>query len=185
MINRDIFYSKLGTLFKKIDDDQRAGMEHLLTVWDKSYGADNIDEYLAYCLATVYHETARTMQPIEEYGRGHGRPYGPSGFWGRGYVQLTWRANYEHATKCLNKLGIECDLVTYPKQALDETIASNILFQGMIEGWFTGKKLADYFDEKSSDPLHARRIINGMDCAANIAGYFKIFLKALNAADPT
>ncbi len=27
-------------------------------------------------LATVYHETAKTMQPIEEYGRGVGRDYG-------------------------------------------------------------------------------------------------------------
>ncbi|NMU84411.1 hypothetical protein HKB16_16180, partial [Vibrio parahaemolyticus] len=26
--------------------------------------------YLAYSLATVYHETAYNMQPVEEYGKG-------------------------------------------------------------------------------------------------------------------
>lgn len=184
MINRDIFYSKLSGLFRRINTTQRAGFEHLLTVWDTTY-SDNIDEYLAYCLATTYHETAQTMQPIEEYGRGHGRPYGPSGFYGRGYVQLTWRANYEHATTCLTKMGVKCDLVHDPKQALDETIASHVLYKGMIEGWFTGKKLANYFDDTTEDAPHARRIINGLDCADKIAGYYHHFKDAIYAADPS
>lgn len=37
----------------------------------------------AYCLAATFHETARRMQPIAEIVRGWGKPYGPSGFWGR------------------------------------------------------------------------------------------------------
>ena len=30
----------------------------------------------AYILATTWHETATTMLPIAEYGKGGGRPYG-------------------------------------------------------------------------------------------------------------
>lgn len=178
MINKDIFYKKIRSLFKVLNKDQMAGLESLLAAWEKSYLA-NPPEYLAYCLATAYHETAQTMQPIEEYGRGQGRAYGKTGFWGRGYVQLTWKANYVKATKCLNKAGIECDLVKNPKQAMDETIAAYVMYQGMIDGWFTGKKLSNYFDADSHDPVHARRIINGMDCADKIAGYYKIFKPAI------
>jgi hypothetical protein len=41
----------------------------------------------------------------------------------------------------------------------------------MKEGWFTGKKLSDYVTLQRSDFTGARRIINGTDCAALIAGY--------------
>ncbi|TOE35570.1 hypothetical protein CGJ43_25525, partial [Vibrio parahaemolyticus] len=57
-------------------------------------------QYLAYVLATTYHETGHTMKPIEEWGKGQGRPYGEPDpetgqtYYGRGYVQLTWLANY-------------------------------------------------------------------------------------------
>ncbi len=51
--------------------------------------------HLAYMLATAFLETAKTMQPIAEYGKGTGRKYGVKGKYGqvpygRGYVQLTW-----------------------------------------------------------------------------------------------
>ena len=32
--------------------------------------------WAAYALATAFHETGRTMQPIPEWGRGQGKPYG-------------------------------------------------------------------------------------------------------------
>ncbi len=102
---------------------------------------------LAYVLATTIHETARTMQPIEEYGRGKGRAYGKTGFWGRGFVQLTWDYNYRKATTELRKLGVLTaaeDLVKTPALAMRMDAAATILFHGMISGWFTGKKLSDY-----------------------------------------
>lgn len=85
------------------------------------------------------------MQPIREYGRGRGRAYGARdrqtghAYFGRGYVQLTWKANYALAG---GKLGL--DLVANPDLALDPGAAARILFLGMAEGWFTGKRLADY-----------------------------------------
>ena len=153
--------------------------------------------FVAYALATAFHETARTMQPICEYGKGHGRAYGvPAGpahqiYFGRGYVQLTWWKNYATATARLRQKGVigaDVDLVKNPDLALRPDVAAGILVFGMLEGWFTGRKLADYFAGTRSDWVDARRIINGSDRAAQIAGYALHFYHALgvaNAAAPT
>ena len=47
----------------------------------------------------------------------------------------------------------------------------------MVEGWFTGKKLSDYFNEKT-DYINARKIVNGLDKADIIAGYAKVLYSA-------
>ncbi|QRY66229.1 hypothetical protein JVX98_03870 (plasmid) [Ensifer sp. PDNC004] len=59
--------------------------------------------------------------------------------------------------------------------------AIRILFDGMIGGLFTGKKLADYFNQVANDPVGARAIIS-TDKASLIAGYYRSFLDALEAA---
>jgi len=129
-------------------------------------------------LGTAYHETAQTMQPVPEIGKGRGRAYGAQVdgkvYYGRGYVQLTWRSNYEAMSKVVGE-----DLVADPDLALQPDIAAKVMFYGMEHGSFTGKKLADYFDGAKSDWLHARRIINGMDRAAQIALYAREFYQAL------
>ncbi|CAO4148995.1 hypothetical protein [Methylorubrum aminovorans] len=125
------------------------------------------------------------MQPIEEYGRGKGKSYGPTGFWGRGFVQLTWEENYAKATKRLRQLGYlraDEDLVKTPKLAMRLDVAAAILFYGMVEGWFTGKKLADYFGGGRYEPVGARRIINGTDKDDLIAGQCGSMVDALRAA---
>lgn len=145
---------------------------------------------LAYLLATTYHETAKTMQAIEEYGKGKGRPYGKklkmSGkpyttpdqiYYGRGFVQLTWYENYDKMGKLL---GI--DLLNHPAWALKTDIATKIIFEGMIRGTFTGKKLLDYLNPSKKDYKGARKIINGTDKDVLIAGYAEKFEKALIAA---
>src|SRR4051794_24252875 len=86
--------------------------------------------WTAYALATAYHETASTMQPVREYGGStyFTRMYDVTGarpqmalangnkcagdgpkYCGRGYVQLTWKNNYARA-------GQQCgvDLVSNP-----------------------------------------------------------------------
>jgi hypothetical protein len=141
-------------------------------------------QFLAYMLATAWHETARTMQPIEEYGHGHGRQYGrpvgPYGkiYFGRGFVQLTWLSNYERAAA---ELGV--DLVRFPEKALELGNATLILFASMELGWFTGKKLADYIGPNGADYVNARRIVNGTDLAEKIAGYARGFEAALRKAN--
>lgn len=180
--NRKKFFDAVRKSFGPLKQSQVDGFNFILSAWEREYPKGDV-RYLAYPLATTWHETAATMQPIEEYGRGKGRKYGPTGFWGRGYVQLTWDYNYKKASEKLKALyGIDVDLVKNPEKALDPQIAVLIMFAGMIEGWFTGRRLAQYFNSTVDDPENARRIINGTDRAAKIAGYHKAFLAALKEA---
>jgi hypothetical protein len=141
-------------------------------------------EWLAYILATAFHETAQTMQPIAEYGKGKGKKYGVKGKYGqvpygRGFVQLTWDENYEKADK---ELGLNGALLKNFDLALQLDIATAILFAGMEEGWFTGKKLSDYIHDAVVDYVNSRRIVNGTDRATMIATYAREFEVALEAA---
>jgi len=144
--------------------------------------------WIAYILATVYHETASTMRPIEEYGKGAGYRYGKkikrSGlpyttpdqiYYGRGFIQLTWYENYQLFGRLLN-----IDLLNQPDLALQVDIATEILIEGMTKGDFTGKYLEIYFNDKITDWVNARKIVNGLDKAVLIAGYGKTFFSALS-----
>lgn len=165
----------------------------------------------AYMLATVYHETAHTMQPIEEYGKGRRYIYGrwrtnsrgvrfcytdgtrkrvytsvefPHLYYGRGYVQLTWLSNYLRAGRELGAmLDYPNQLADKPDLALRPDVAAAVLTLGMQHGWFTGKRLADYVNAYKQDYRNARRVINGTDKADLIAGYAVIFQQALEAID--
>lgn len=132
---------------------------------------------LAYLLATAYHETAHTMRPVREYGSENylrSKPYYP--YVGMGYVQLTWKANYQKASE---KLGV--DFVSNPQKLLEPAYSAEIIALGMKEGWFTGKKLSDYITLQKSDFVGARRIVNGTDKASLIAGYAKEYDEQLKA----
>ncbi|MHC2016296.1 hypothetical protein [Methylobacterium sp. CM6247] len=185
-----------------LSQGQVSGMEAILDACPPDLGSDS----LAYCLATAFHETARTMLPIKEYGGTayYTKMYDPAGsrpavakalgntipgdgakFAGRGYVQLTGRANYRRATGELQNRGYltrSQDLTQTPDSAMVPDIAAAIMFIGMQEGWFTGRKLSDYFGPTKSIPVGARAIINGTDKASTIAGYFRGFQTALLAA---
>jgi hypothetical protein len=174
--NRKAFFDAVrGSAFGgRLVQSQVDGCERILDWWDANYaGWDK--RHLAYVLATVCWETGHTMQPIEEVGRGAGKPYGPQ-WYGRGLVQLTWERNYRLA---FEKLGI--NLVAEPDLAKHWPVALAILFRGMGEGWFTGKKLADYFNDRTDDPTGAREIVNGHDHATEIAAMHRGFLSALDA----
>ena len=164
---------------------QAEGIKLILEAWEKYDSLTDIRQ-LAYILATVKHETANTYRPIEEYGKGAGRAYGATvnghRYYGRGYVQLTWKENYEKMTKRLKLLGVECDLVNNHEKALDSRSAAAIMFAGMEEGLFTGTNLKDYFNEYDENPVEARKIINGKDKAKMIAGYYYEFKNALQVA---
>ena len=187
--------------FGKLSESQVSAFNHIVSAMD----ADKSISYPqgAYILATIWHETATTMQPIAEYGKGKGRIYGtwyrnskdqlytfkdgskttaylsddyPYLYYGRGYVQLTWWANYDKAS---NKLGY--DYTQNPDLVMKKEHAVKIILLGMKEGWFTGRKLSDYINQSKKDYLNARRIINGMDKASLIAGYAETFEKALRS----
>jgi len=135
--------------------------------------------HAAYMLATVRHECQRTWRPIEEYGKGSGRKYGLPAkngkvYYGRGYVQLTWAENYQAMGQAL---GV--DLYGKPELACNPDIAYKIMSRGMRKGSFTGVKLSTYINGEECDYPHARKIINGMDCAEMIAGYAVEFERML------
>ena len=182
LINRKFFfdYVRKALFGNALNKGQVEGMDALLDVWEESYAKED-DRWLAYVLATAFHETAFTMQPIEEYGKGKGHPYGVKdpttgkAYYGRGFVQLTWKANYKSLG---TKLGV--DLVKKPELALELDIATKITFLGMMEGIFTGKKLDDFFSGTTEDWYHARRIINGLDKAEAIGKYGKKFYAAIS-----
>lgn len=189
VLDRSVFYNAIRKpLFAgRLSASQVSGIEAILDACP----AIMPTEPLAYCFSTVHHETDRTMQPIKEYGRGkekaYGKPAGPHKqvYYGRGDIQLTWLANYQNANERLHKFGLltaDEDLVRTPDLAMRPDIASAILFHGMIEGWFTGKKLSDYFGHGKSNPKGARAIINGTDKTSLIAGYFIHYRAALTAA---
>jgi putative chitinase len=168
---------------------QVAGLSVILDVWESPACDMKNIHFLAYMLATAHHETARTMQPIEEYGKGRGRPYGHPNpvtgatYYGRGYVQLTWDYNYHKMDKLL---GLGDALYMHPDKALEPPIAAKIMFEGMELGSFTGRKLADYAvlgaHGGSFNYVQARKIINGMDKASLIATYARQYEFALKAS---
>lgn len=173
----------------KLKAAQVSGIEGLLDAYLKQTGKAADTRHLAYMLATVFHETGGLMQPVRETfaktdadaraklsKRAYVKPDPVTGhsYYGRGLVQITWRTNYENAGK---KLGLP--LVTDPDMTLRPDVAVKITVLGMIEGWFTGKPLSRYFNDGLTDPKNARRVINGLDRAEDIAVYYHSFYDAL------
>ncbi|HHX31084.1 MAG TPA: hypothetical protein GX712_00650 [Bacteroidales bacterium] len=191
MKTQKLFNEINNTLFKgTLTNKQKEGINYKLKAFDKHDITD--DRWRAYMLATSFHETARTMQPIEERGKGAGKPYGQrrkySGaiyaepdklFFGRGDVQLTWYENYELMGRLL-----DLPLLEEPELALNPLVSARIMIEGMTRGVsgrgdFTGVSLENYFNANREDPFNARRIINRLDCAKLIEGYYRKFLSAL------
>lgn len=158
--------------------------------------------YVAYILATIYHETAGTFLPLKEYGKGAKYSYGkvfdkgleqvcytngkrnvtynireyPHLYYGRGYVQLTWFDNYKRFSDITGH-----DILNNPDDACRPDIATKIMIEGMLKGLFTGYSLkrAFKFGLSFDEWVDARRIINGTDKSIKIAKEALIFLQYL------
>jgi len=160
-----------GSLFGgELNQGQVNGQKFILASWTRDPTTTDL-RWLAYALATTKHETASTMLPIEEYGKGKGHVYGKQDpetkqtYYGRGFVQLTWRENYAVAADALGLIEDD-DIEWHAERALDPVIAADIMFKGMAEGWFRGDSkgrhtLLRYFNEDTNDSFGAREIING------------------------
>ena len=71
-------------------------------------------------------------------------------------------------------------LLENPDLALEVRNAIPIMFIGITEGIFTGKKLANYFSKTNENWVQARGIINGLDKAQLIADYAKRYYGAVS-----
>jgi len=177
-------FDRMRRRFHKLNQKQVDGVNFLL---ERLFEETALLTQKAYIMATVEHETGATFQPIEERGpRSYFTKYEPPcqlakalgnlylgdgyKFRGRGYCMLTGRTNYE-------KFGIaEC-----PGKACDPVTAYDILYKGMLDGEWTGKKLSNYVNTSKSDYVNARRVVNGVDRAmwiANLAEEWEDTLKA-------
>lgn len=193
-INEKIFFDSVRrSLFGTLTQAQVDGMKLLLKVWQRDH-ADEPRQFLAYCLATAFHETARHMTPVRETlaasdaeavrrlsrhrltrKKTYWRAVNGKHYFGRGHIQLTWERNYRRFSKLL---GI--DLVEDPDKALEDDISAQIMFQGCINGYYTGRHLGQYLPSKN--PLNwrkARAVVNGSDKASQIAAYGLEFDRAL------
>lgn len=157
---------------------------------------------LAYVLATVRWETMHSFSPIKEkrFSRANNprewerqNRYWQTGYYGRGYVQITWDDNYKKAGQRLagmkfsangSDITVDADTFTQnPDYVLHPEVAYTIASRGMREGWFTGKRLSNYIKEGTPpDYVNCRRIINGTDHAQDIAGMASQFELLLRAA---
>ena len=199
-IDRKRFFDGVrGTLYDgRLTRGQVRGMAALLDRFERGRETDDL-RFLAYMLATAHHETGGRMRPVREMfaasdavaiarldkAFAEGRlPQVSAPYWrrdedgrswlGRGLVQITHRRNYERLSALT---GI--DLVERPERAMEMAAAVEILFVGMLQGAFTGRRLADHFSAGQADWVGARRIVNGLDRAERIAGYGRAFLAAL------
>jgi hypothetical protein len=188
-IHRTYFFDNLKAyLFQSYTQPQVDGLNVFLDWYDSDENPPIPDRYhlgdreLAYILATTYLETGATMQPIAEYGKGNGKKYGTPDpqtgetYYGRGYVQLTWKDNYARQDA---KLEMKGRLVATADLALDPDVALQVIIGGMVDGDFTGKKLGDFFTDTVTDWYNARTIVNGHDRATDIAGYAEKFLNGI------
>lgn len=193
----DILRNKLG----KLKQSQIDAINHIVLKMDEDKSLSYPQG--AYILATIWHETAATMLPIAEYGKGKNRTYGtwyknskgelysfkdgskttaylfseyPHLYYGRGETQNTWFTNYEKLSKVF---GV--DFLRNPDLLLTQEWSTPVTIYSMKTGLYTGKRLSDYIDQSKKDYVNARRIINGMDKANLIAGYAEVFEKALRS----
>lgn len=209
-MNRTIFfaYARNAPFGGGLTQAQVDGTNKIIDEADKRKIPDN---WLAYILATAFHETGGKMQPVSEnltyttaavikktwpqrfptiksaepfvskpqalankvYGSRMGNDSKNDGwlYRGRGFAQITGKDNYK-------KFGIADN----PDKALELSTAVRILFDGMIDGKFTGLKLSQYFSSTQENPEGARKIVNGTDKASLIAGYYHNFLDSIKAA---
>jgi putative chitinase len=168
------FVARFNAAFgERLNNRQIASIEFLLHEIEQHNVTDN--KQIAYILATVWHECgflsirerrARPTNPEQtKIWRWQNR-YWSSGFYGRGFSQLTWRFNYARFSPIV---GI--DLVRNPDAALQPGIGAKIIVFGMVNGSFTAprhlikspNRLSKYFppDGKTADFIGAREIVNG------------------------
>jgi hypothetical protein len=99
-------------------------------------------------------------------------------YFGRGYVQLTWWSNYATAGVAI---GRGLDLLLDPELVKEPKIAYAVMAHGMRtgSGFANGHNFSQFFFGKTTDYKHARKMVNGMDHAEDIANLAEAFEEVL------
>lgn len=195
-----IDWNKVRAIFGgKLTQEQVDGINIILETMDRDEFKVVDKRHAAYILATSFWETGRTMEAVKEKTDKTGeqyffRMYDIKGsrpqvakrlgntipgdgikFAGRGQVQLTGRTNYTNMGKYL-----KLDLVNKPDLLLDTKISARVLVYGLLNGSFTGVSIKKYLTSTKTDYVNARRVVNGVDKAEEIASIAKSFERAIS-----
>lgn len=124
MINRKAFFDGYRNTLdpnRKLDQSEVNAINIFLDMVDYEFKKLSKSQW-AYVFATVFHETNATFLPIKEAywlsedWRRKNLRYFP--YYGRGYVQITWKENYAKFGKQLGEDFVNNpDLVMIPKYA--------------------------------------------------------------------
>lgn len=191
LIDRTKFFEGHRQQFGSLQQLQVDGLNFLLGKFEADTRWADI-RHVAYSLATIRRETGVTRkvdgvptsfmyQPIAEVGSisyltkyfarpnlrralGNTQLSDAWNFKGRGYVQITGRANYTKFAQLLEQA-----LVDAPELALEPNIAFDIMTVGMFGGHFTGVGILRYINATETKYFYARKVINGLDHAGIIA----------------
>lgn len=205
-LNHAAFFAALrrrdsGVFGTSLSQRQVDGINGILSAFE-THG-DGHRSTLAYALATAYHETGGRMVPVREgfastdagarravnrlaAQRGpnsavakYAQPQPPHGhvYYGRGHVQLTWKDNYARSSA---DAGV--DLVANPDAMLDPVISARVLIKGLIDGRWNGQGHGVHHYLGQGDWIGARRTVNILDKAEQIAAYAHAFDSALREA---
>jgi len=179
-VNAPDFFTKMEAAFKQqFDTDQRRAVI-LLAHESQMNNVTDLNQF-AYILATCYHECRFKSIPEIRAKRGTKvwqmqEKYWYTGYYGRGFSQLTWRANYEKFEK-----RTALPLVANPDLVLKPEVGAEILVDGMVNGLFSGVKLSRYIQPgKPPDFLRARRVVNGNFQADKVRNAALIFVRLLS-----
>jgi hypothetical protein len=206
---KTLFDTLKKTLYKgPMTAQQVRGWNAVLDCWERD-ATNNDLRWLAYEGATAHHETGGRMWPIIEATGAKDKtpisvdtaiarldrawkagkmPWVKRRYWakdargiswlGRGLPQTTHEDNYKKA-QALTGHPVHSD----PENMLKIEYACDVMHKMMVTGKFTGHSLRNFFNGTKCDWSGARRIINGTESAAKVAGYARIIYAALTAAD--
>lgn len=179
------FFASIRSSFGALKKEQVEGFEAVLSVlkgWPLSWQA--------YGLATAWHETGGTMQPVREAHwlseawRKKNLRYYPH--YGRGYVQITWLKNYQWLDEAAAAAGLTKpgEILANLDLAMRPDIAALALRMGLEEGRYDskGKDIAFRLPRGSATRdqyVAARYLVNIQDKAGQIADYALKFEAAL------
>lgn len=186
MLNKAAFYKTVRARLGALNQSQVEGFEAVLAAV-----AGLPLSWQAYILATAWHETGATMQPVREAHwlsegwRKKNLRYYP--YYGRGYVQTTWLRNYEWLDAASAKAGLTKpgEILANLDLAMRPDVAALALVDGMVEGRYDahGKKMRDRLPASGvatrAQYINARYLVNIQDKADLIEDYAQAFERAL------
>ncbi|HEX8922016.1 MAG TPA: hypothetical protein VF766_11100 [Pyrinomonadaceae bacterium] len=178
--DKSLFWTEYKRQFARTPHDtEKKATESLLGFIEADSNLSRL-EWAAYLLGTMRNEVGSNMLPIKEIKaapntqiwKQYQSKYWNTGYYGRGYSQLTWKGNYQKFSKLL---GLGDRLVTDPDLTLQPEIGYKILSLGCVNGLFRTRpkkdggapyKLADFLNATKKDYVSARNIVNGVSGTA-------------------